>query len=190
MDGLAGPGYVVWPGYAGADTAAALSGAFAARQAAGLLRHAAVGAGSAKAVRLDVRGDAISWIEVSDEGPAGEFLSGLNDLRLHGNRELMLGLTTLEMHFARFAPGRGYARHHDVSPQGADRVISLIYYLNRHWRAGDGGELELETDDGPVLIEPRADTLVAFLSARFYHTVLPAVRERQSVTGWFHRGAG
>lgn len=189
MDGLAGPGYAVWPGYAGADTARVLSAVLAGRQSAGRFRPAEVGGGSSRALRSDVRGDTISWIDECALGPAAAFFAGLEDLRLLGNRELMLGLATLEMHFASFAPGRGYARHRDLSPHGVDRVVSLIYYLNHRWESGDGGELEIETDEGPVLIEPRADTLVVFLSARFYHTVLPAVRERHSVTGWFHRRA-
>jgi SM-20-related protein len=146
-----------------------------------------VGAGATRRVRPDVRGDCISWIEAEEESDSASFFDGLDDLRRLGNQELTLGLATLEMHFARFAPGCGYARHRDWSPHGVDRVVSLIYYLNRGWQPGDGGELEIETDEGLLLVEPRADTLVTFLSARFYHTVLPAVRERQSLAGWFHR---
>jgi SM-20-related protein len=36
---------------------------------------------------------------------------------------------------------------------------------------------------------PLGGTLVAFLSARFHHEVLPFSRERLSVTGWFTRRA-
>jgi SM-20-related protein len=34
---------------------------------------------------------------------------------------------------------------------------------------------------------PEGGTLVCFLSDRFHHEVLPARRERLSVTGWFTR---
>jgi hypothetical protein len=37
------------------------------------------------------------------------------------------------------------------------------------------GELQIETDTGPVIVCPRADTMVTFLSDRFRHAVLPAV---------------
>jgi SM-20-related protein len=36
---------------------------------------------------------------------------------------------------------------------------------------------------------PVAGTLVCFLSDRFEHEVLPATRERLSLTGWFRRRA-
>jgi SM-20-related protein len=36
-------------------------------------------------------------------------------------------------------------------------------------------------------VSPCAPTLVAFLSERFEHEVLPARRERLSLTGWFGR---
>jgi SM-20-related protein len=35
-----------------------------------------------------------------------------------------------------------------------------------------------------VDVAPRGGTLVAFLSGTFHHEVLPATRERLSVTGW------
>ena len=34
---------------------------------------------------------------------------------------------------------------------------------------------------------PEGGTLVCFLSDRFHHEVLPARRERLSITGWFTR---
>jgi SM-20-related protein len=36
-------------------------------------------------------------------------------------------------------------------------------------------------------VAPVGGTLVAFLSERFHHEVLPARRERYSLTGWFTR---
>jgi SM-20-related protein len=36
---------------------------------------------------------------------------------------------------------------------------------------------------------PEGGTLVAFLSERFQHEVLPARRERLALTGWFRRRA-
>jgi SM-20-related protein len=62
-----------------------------------------------------------------------------------------------------------------------------VLYLNEGWRAEDGGALRLYLPDGPHDVSPCAPTLVAFLSERFEHEVLPARRERLSLTGWFGR---
>jgi len=45
----------------------------------------------------------------------------------------------------------------------------------------------LYADDSALQISPEGGTLVAFLSGRFEHEVLPATRERYSLTGWFRR---
>ena len=82
--------------------------------------------------------------------------------------------------------------------------MTFILYLNENWQAEQGGQLRLYTDataenEGNVEgdlqqgrqdyvdIEPQGGTLVLFLSERFYHEVLPATRERLSLTGWLRR---
>jgi SM-20-related protein len=66
-----------------------------------------------------------------------------------------------------------------------------VLYLNRNWGEEDGGQLRLYTDpldQGRYReIPPLGGSLVTFLSARFLHEVLPARRERISITGWFKR---
>jgi SM-20-related protein len=107
------------------------------------------------------------------------------------NRELTLGLFELEFHFARYAPGRGYERHLDQLAGSDARVLSWALYLNDDWRAGEGGGLRLYTQGQarPPFLEfpPRGGRLMVFLSERFEHEVLPATRERLSITGWFRR---
>jgi SM-20-related protein len=187
VDALAGPGYVEIPNYAGAQTVLGLRSARDQRQRLGQFRPAAVGGGINRSARPNVRGDSIAWVD----HPVGEvetsFFARLEQLRVASNRSLMAGLESLEMHFASFPSGSGYARHIDQSPMGVDRVLSVIYYLNPDWQLGDGGELAIDTTDGTVLIKPIADTLVVFLSEKFAHQVLPAVRERHSMAGWFLR---
>jgi len=65
--------------------------------------------------------------------------------------------------------------------------------LNDAWQAADGGQLRLYLDgmaEAPYLdVLPTAGTLVAFLSSRFWHEVMPAKRERMSITGWFRSRA-
>ena len=64
------------------------------------------------------------------------------------NREAFLGLFELEMHYAWYPPGAGYARHIDQPHGSGQRRVSLVLYLNRRWRAGDGGELKIVDDLG------------------------------------------
>ena len=70
-------------------------------------------------------------------------------------------------------------------------MLSWALYLNDDWRAEEGGALRLYTQGQarPSCLEfpPRGGRLMVFLSERFEHEVLPAKRERLSITGWFRR---
>jgi len=64
--------------------------------------------------------------------------------------------------------------------------------LNHEWQDEDGGKLRLylnETDEfnqeKSIDVSPLAGRAVVFLSDTFYHEVLPATKERLSLTGWF-----
>jgi SM-20-related protein len=94
----------------------------------------------------------------------------------------------LECHYAIYPPGTHYRRHLDRSPAGAERVVSLVLYLNEDWNPADGGELKLYTEPG-VLIVPSGGTLVLFVSESLEHEVLPTRAVRLSLTGWFRRRA-
>ncbi|MFP5505881.1 MAG: 2OG-Fe(II) oxygenase, partial [Gammaproteobacteria bacterium] len=45
--------------------------------------------------------------------------------------------------------------------------------------------LEASGEGESIDVLPQGGTFVCFLSDRFHHEVLPATRERMSVTGWF-----
>jgi len=134
-----------------------------------------------------VRRDEICWI--NGESPAGRvWLAWANQLRTHLNRQLMLGLFSFESHFAHYGPGDFYRRHVDAFRGEANRVLSLVAYLNPDWQVADGGELVLYRDDEDaegLRVQPSMGTLVTFLSEEFPHEVLPASRDRYSVAGWF-----
>lgn len=188
VDGLAGPGYAVVPDAWPAPSISALHERLDALEHAGSLRAAAVGGGARRALHPAIRGDATHWIEAPGVGPEAALLAGLDALRVALNRTLMLATTTLECHYARYAPGTGYQRHLDTPQGDTSRVVSLVLYLNRDWPADAGGELALSLDDAhSVRVPPVGGTLVAFLSARFWHEVLPARRPRSSITGWLRR---
>lgn len=61
----------------------------------------------------------------------------------------MLGLFSFESHFAHYAPGAFYKTHVDAFKGQANRVLSVVYYLNEAWGAKDGGEMVLYSDTQP-----------------------------------------
>ena len=178
-----------------ADTARALCAHAARLYSQGEFKPAAVGTGSQRSVRPEVRGDEILWIDDTRQAPLSEACARFEALRLTLNRELALGLFEHEIHYARFAPGAFYARHVDRFSGDASRVLSTALYLNDGWRGEHGGQLRLHLGgaSGPQThdVLPRAGRLVVFLSHEICHEVLPARRERFSLTGWFRtRSAG
>jgi SM-20-related protein len=134
-----------------------------------------------------VRTDAICWI--TGESAAGRrWLEWTSELMTHLNRKLLLGLFSCESHFAHYAPGTFYRRHRDAFKGEANRVLSLVVYLNRQWGHDDGGELVVYKDDNDhtgIRVTPVMGTLAAFLSEDFPHEVLPATRDRYSIATWF-----
>jgi SM-20-related protein len=159
-----------------------------ARQARGEFAPARVGSQSDAQRREDIRGDFTCWLREPFCAAERSLLNQLEELRLELNREATLGLFGLELHYARYAPGAGYARHVD-QPQGTtQRQVSLVLYLNADWQAADGGVLRLhETVDQTIDIEPVGGRLVCFLTPGRVHEVLTARRERLSISGWFRR---
>lgn len=185
---LAERGWVVLPNFLDAAGVAALRGELLAAHAAGRFRPATVARSRQRAP--EIRGDEILWLDEGEAGPAVRaWLARLEALRQAINRETFLGLFELEAHFARYGPGARYARHLDRFRDDARRVVTAILYLNEGWRPEDGGALRLWLDEAgeseTVTVLPEGGTLVLFLSARFWHEVLPARRERLSLTGWF-----
>ena len=154
----------------------------------GGLRPARVGRGDHEQHVPEVRGDFISWLETPERDAEQRVLARLDELRAALNRALMAGLEDFQGHFALYPRGAGYARHFDRLVGTDVRAISAALYLNDGWAAEDGGQLRLYVGGGAsVDVLPEGGRLVAFLSDRFEHEVLPARRERLSFTGWFRR---
>jgi SM-20-related protein len=188
LDRFAAEGHAVQDDWLPDAWITALAAAAERRAAAGELKPARIGRGSTLRRATAVRGDRIAWLDPEDAEPAvARLLTVLEALRVACNRRTWLGLFELEAHFAHYPPGTGYARHCDSFVDGADRVLSVVLYLNPDWRPDDGGELILYPATGPVAIEPRAGRLVVFGSAELEHEVRPARRDRYSIAGWFRR---
>ena len=186
---LAGPGWHVAPGFLDAGETEALREECRHAHAAGRFHAAGVGKGTAR-VRSEIRGDHVLWIDETQAGPALRgALDKLESLRQAVNQALFLGLFDVELHFAVYPPGSGYQRHLDRFRDDDRRALTVILYLNENWTREDGGLLRFwpESEAEPLDIVPAGGTLVTFLSERFWHEVLPARRERLSLTGWFRR---
>jgi SM-20-related protein len=101
---------------------------------------------------------------------------------------LYLGLEDFESHFALYPPGAFYLKHLDRFRDNDRRTVSAVLYLNQDWQAEQGGALRLYLADGETRdVLPQAGSLLVFLSADMPHEVLPATRDRLSLTGWFRR---
>ncbi len=157
----------------------------------GALQPAGIGHGSDHGVQESVRGDYIQWLEPNQSVAGDCYLDMLEDLRNQLNRAFYLGLVDYEGHFALYPPGAFYQKHLDRFRDDDRRTVSAVFYLNADWLLEQGGALRLYLSDGRELdVAPEAGTLVVFLSADLPHGVLPASRDRLSLTGWLRQRGG
>ena len=132
------------------------------------------------------RRDKIHWLE-EDNSTQSEFLAFADGLKGYLNRELYLGLSYYEPHFAIYEEGDFYETHLDCFKNSKNRVVTTVFYLNEEWGEDDGGEVVLYDEDNNFLakVKPNANTLIVFMSEKFPHEVLPTKRKRYSIAGWF-----
>lgn len=180
------------------------------------LKEAGIGRGTEYRHNRAIRRTRIAWLDGQGEAEKA-FLGGCEAFRQQMNRELYAGLQDFEAHFAIYPPGGHYARHldafaHPARPAGDSpvegfrrpktRVVSLVVYLNEHWKEGAGGELALWSQvprmaDGradlaaldaepPVaVITPRGGDIVVMLSADIPHEVRATKDRRVGIAGWW-----
>lgn len=149
--------------------------------------RARVGRGQQQTRNQLVRKDKIHWIQEQDAN-AALWINWSTRLRNYLNRRLFLGLFSFESHFSLYKPGDYYRKHLDAFKGEANRVLSLVCYLNRGWEADHGGQLVIynpESGEELLRVLPGFGTLALFLSEEFPHEVLPTDRERHAVAGWF-----
>jgi SM-20-related protein len=170
------------------DLTRALAAECRKRAAEGELAPAAVGRGPSSEIREGIRGDHIQWIEPGQAEVCDSYLALMDSLREALNRGLFLGLEDFESHFAMYPPGAFYLKHVDRFRDDDRRMVSAVVYLNDAWLPEQGGQLRMYLDEGAQYdVVPIGGCLVVFLSGEVPHEVLPASRERLSLTGWFRR---
>ena len=156
------------------------------RRARGDFEAARIGSERSLQRRPDIRGDSTCWIQPPLLAAEQTLMEELERLRLELNRELLLGLFELELHYAWYPPGTGYARHVDQPQERGQRRVSVVLYLNEGWTSAVGGELRLfDAGGGHRDIEPVGGRLVCFLTPGREHEVLSTQCDRLSISGWF-----
>ncbi len=190
IDALAVAGCYVGTSLFDDDLTARLGARARALKEQGSLVTARVGRADTSLREATIRGDSTHWLdEQPHDASENDALVAVNQLRLRLNETLFLGAQSSELHFAHYAPGAFYKTHRDRFANSDARLLSLIFYLNYDWPLAAGGELVIydEAENPLNRVSPRAGTMVAFMSERFPHEVLPAVRDRFSLTGWLRR---
>jgi SM-20-related protein len=157
-----------------------------ARRGQGAFQAARMGKGHTLRHDAGVRGDFTCWLQEPLFAAEQDLLNGLEQLRLALTRDLYLGLFDLELHYAWYPPGAGYERHVDQALGDSTRQLSLVLYLNQAWSTEAGGALRIFGHDGGYRdIAPLGGRLVCFRTPQREHGVLPASRDRFSLSGWF-----
>jgi SM-20-related protein len=190
VDAIAERGFYVGASIFDDDLSSRLRNRAHALRASGALANARVGR-SAQASRVEaIRRDRTLWLDDAPTDSAErDALDRVNELREALNQALYLGAKRSELHFAHYEIGAFYKTHRDRFADDDARLISLVFYLNDAWRHEDGGELAIydEAMNDVARVSPCAGTMVAFRSEAFPHEVLPAARDRFSLTGWMRR---
>jgi SM-20-related protein len=148
-------------------------------------KKAGIGKNQDKQINEAIRGDYIQWIDPNNaEPPLLTYLDRLKQVIAFVNQSLFLSLKDCEVHQTIYPIGSFYKRHLDQFKKDDHRKLSVICYLNKDWKQADGGQLRMFIGHESEDILPVAGRLVCFRSDLLEHEVLPATRERLSLTGW------
>lgn len=150
-----------------------------------IFKKAGIGKNADLQINEAIRGDYILWLDKNTAPPAAlVYLNRLNELVQHLNRSLFLSMKDYEVHMTVYPVGTYYKRHLDQFKKDDHRKLSVICYLNNNWKEEEGGQLRIYTENESLDVLPVAGRLVCFRSDVLEHEVLPATRQRLSLTGW------
>ena len=184
-DGLANQGFAVMDHFLSIQEVACIQETDEFKNWKLHFKKAGIGKQAEKQVIETVRGDYIQWVDPSTAPPAIVlYLEKLRSLLEYLNQSLFLSLKDSEIHLTAYPAGTCYKRHLDQFRSDDHRKLSVICYLNQRWSQEDGGQLRMHLPEGPSDVLPLAGRLVCFRSDQIEHEVMPATRERLSLTGW------
>ncbi len=148
-------------------------------------KKAGIGRKQERQINEGIRGDYIEWIDrTTAPQPLQAYLAKLTGLISFVNQTLFLSLKDYEVHMTNYPAGTYYKKHLDQFKKDDHRKLSVICYLNKDWRAEEGGQLRIYIEGGTREVLPVAGRLVCFRSDLLEHEVLPSTRNRLSLTGW------
>lgn len=149
------------------------------------LDKAAIGATGDSKVINEVRGDYTYWLDKARDEKELQLFADLEEVKSMINRYCYLSLSDYEFHLALYPVGSFYKKHLDQFKGRNNRMISMIIYLNKNWKNGDGGELKIYPEGKEEqIIAPLENRCILFRSDILFHEVLPTFKPRKSVTGW------
>ena len=159
----------------------------AKRLAAFEFKPAGIGRNNSQQLNTQVRTDSTLWLS-NNSVIQQAYLDWMEQLRMGLNRRLFMGLFDFECHFSHYSTGDFYQRHLDAFKGRSNRILSSVFYLNPHWSENDGGELLLYAGEQPsplLIVPPRFNSGILFLSDVFPHEVLASQCDRFSIAGWY-----
>lgn len=184
-DGLAENGYAVCDQFLSQNEVDAIVGLEHFQEGINSFQKAGIGKKQGLQINEAIRGDYIQWVDkASAPPPVAVYLNRIGELVSYLNQELFLSLKDYEIHMTVYPTGSFYKRHLDQFRADDHRRLSAICYLNRNWTDDDGGQLRMYLPEGNKDFLPLAGRLVCFRSDQIEHEVLPAKKERLSLTGW------
>jgi SM-20-related protein len=185
VDSLADNGFAIEDQFLSQNEVAGILSGDAFKSGLDHFRKAGIGKNHEQQINEAIRGDYIQWIDKNSAEPAVKiYLERLESLIAYINRTLFLSLKDYEVHMTIYPIGSYYKRHLDQFKRDDHRRLSVICYLNQNWSDEHGGQLRMHLPQGAVDVLPTAGKLVCFRSDQIEHEVLPAVKERLSITGW------
>lgn len=184
LDELAENNYVIVDNFISADMFKAIMEFFHKKEQNDQLKKAGIGSLGEFRVNTSIRGDFIYWLERERDKDLEPFFELMDELIQSLRRFCFLSLSGSEFHIAIYPKGSHYHRHLDQFNERSNRQITVLIYLNEHWKKGDGGELKMYKDSGEIVVEPIAKRLLLFKSDVVEHEVLTTNVPRYSLTGW------
>jgi SM-20-related protein len=182
---LAESGYAVADHFLTEDEVNAVLDLDIFREGVNAFRKAGVGKMQQLQINESIRGDYIRWIDKNNAlPPVKVYMDRVQGLAEFLNQSLFLSLKDIEVHFTIYPSGSFYKRHLDQFKKDDHRKLSVICYLNKDWQDAHGGQLRMFLEKGNMEFLPLSGRLVCFRSDMIEHEVLPATRERLSLTGW------
>lgn len=148
-----------------------------------------MGEGELKWQNAHIRGDKVWWINSNTITPhsLGLLVDAMKQIQTELNQATNLNSEKSESHFTCYpGKGSGYIRHLDATTKShSNRKITCLFYLNKNWKKGDGGELLIYNETNqPIKVEPISNRLLIFQSGSVEHQVLPTNVDRFAYTLW------